>query len=298
MKKIILFAFLVLGVSLSTFAATSPHISIEQKTNLLGATLLGGGALALRRKNIDSIEQEAMAHLSNFDGEENYEGFNNEDYDGFDDDMLDFDGVGRSFANEASAGRVFTFTVTNTLTTAAYFYLVGGYKNKIADTDSIVNTGTMTDGSFKGVDGAGALLATAALTGTSTSVASLNQFRRFYEANPIHVTAFKLDVTDAAIIAGMTIDIEELSPFQGSQYRAPLRPTLFINENTFRNTTVTVPMDIDLNDQVVIRVLFPATAVLGQTVTFSLVCGGILNSATALKTKRTKAARTIGKNRR
>lgn len=301
MKKIFLLSLLLLGLTTFTFAASnSPSISIEQKASLLGgATLLGGALMSRRNMEMSNIEREALSHLSNFDGDENsYEGYSNDDnYDGFDDDMLDFDGVGRSFSNEASAGRIFTFTVTNTTTALAYFYLCGGYKNKAADTDSIANTGTLTDGAFKGVDSAGALLGTAGLSGSSGSQATLNQFRRFYEANPVHVTAFKIDASEVGLISGMTIDIEELSPFQGSLYRAPIRPSVFVNENTFRDKVATVPMDFDLNDQVVVRVLLPAGAA-NNTVTFTIVCGGILNSATALKTKRQKAARNLGRGRR
>lgn len=275
MKKFLsILAMLIFSATIGVQAA--PKISVQAKSNLLGGGIASTMLIAGRRNNLATIEEEALSHLSNFDGD-GYDGDGYDGYDGFGDPFLDFNGQGNSFSNEAQAGRVFTFTITNTSDTEQSFYICGGYKYK--NQDDTVATGVMKQGAFRAIGQTSGNQFTA-----SSSPTTVDEFRRFVELNPTRVLAFKLGVSDEAQIESMVIDVEQLSPFRklGSDQ---IRPSVWKNENVFQNKIITVPAGFDLNNQIAI-----STNILpGKSVTFTIVCGAILNTAHALHQKRTAA---------
>ncbi|HMT36097.1 MAG TPA: hypothetical protein PKC41_09570, partial [Chitinophagaceae bacterium] len=87
MKKF-LFLSLFLIFAGSTLCQASSKISGEHKATMTAATttLMAGGAVATMRQ----LEAEANDHLSNYSGDDDYEGYSG--YTGANDDFLDFGG--------------------------------------------------------------------------------------------------------------------------------------------------------------------------------------------------------------
>lgn len=275
MKKIFLTLAIIAISTVATFAS-SKSAAVAGKGAAATTVAMAGAFGLARRNNMEALEQEAMSNLSNFNGYES-------DYDGYDDDMLDFNGE-NSFQNEAASGRVFTFTITNTGDAEERFYISGGYKYK--NQDDTIATGVMKDGAFKAIG-----RSTNTLTAASSPV-SVDEFRRFIELNPTRVLAFKLGVSDESQIESMVLEVEKLSPFR-KMGTDQIRPSVYRTEGVFQNKIITVPVGFDLNNQIAIS----ANILPGKSVTFTVVCGAILNTAQALENKRNRATKSLRSKR-
>lgn len=240
----------------------------------------------MQNRSIANLENEALNTLSNYEGYgDEYEGFDgNDGYDGYGDDFMDFDGLQNTFRNEIAANRVFTFTVEQNPTeghvaTTADLLLIGGFKNVDYSKPGGVSNGVLREGNFLALDGV------TQLKGTGVQC-TLDQFNEFVKRNPLRVLGLKISVTDTTQIDNMILNVEELSPFRSLGTRQII-PSLYVNEQTYRDKIVTVTEGFDYNDQIAIKTTLMATSKL----TIQYICGGILNPAAALKNKAARAGR-------
>jgi hypothetical protein len=283
MKKF-LFLSLFLIFAGSTLCQASSKISGEQKATMTAATttLMAGGAVATMRQ----LEAEANDHLSNYSGDDDYEGYSG--YTGANDDFLDFGGEpGNLMA--AVEGHNYTVTIVNAKNAARTIYFMPSCKYRTKD--NALTVGTLTDGTFAAIDD----VAETNITATSDTYGSVDFLRRFIENNPTNVKAFQIQSSTAAGIQQCRFSIEEVSPFRQLPARI-LKPTMYQDQNMFNDKVINIPAGFDLNDQCVVKLTIAAST----TLTITVVCGAILNGAGALQNKRAKAHRSAGsfKNRR
>lgn len=226
----------------------------------------------------EQIEREALGRLSNYDGDsyegDNYEG---ESYDGFDDSFVDFDGDGfnglaRSFANEIKASRAYIFTITNALATSEEYLINSGYQGILG-----AGTGQVYEGTFPAVSG------NALSCQGKPSI--YNDFWAFSLFNPTRVIGFKLSSNNTDNHE-MVLEVQPLSPYKKLGARL-IYVSAHRNEHTFKDNVTTVKEAFDMNNQIQIKGSIAANS----SITFTFVMGATLNTAAALKRKRTKAKR-------
>lgn len=245
------------------------------------------------RKQMQRIEDIAHDDLSNYDGYENdYESDYEDDYDGSGDDFLDFDGGTSdiaSFRKEASNGRTFQMTFSNTTPKEGQplkktsFYVVPGFKN--FDASGHRPNGVAREGTFVSIEGENVI--------GKGAQDSIDNFQRFVYANPCRITGFRLSATGANNVGPqqleeMRINIEQQSIFRplGSK---EIIPAMYLNENTFRNNLVTVPEQMQLDNQTAVLVTLEP----GATLTLTFIIGGTINTAIALDRKAKRAKKNL-----
>lgn len=222
------------------------------------------------------LEAEAMRGLSNFDGSDSdYDG-----YDGFDDDFVDFNGIATHFGSEKEAHKIFVFSISNKGVGHAdcSFKWMQGYRRRI----SSFAVGQMTEGQFNAIGGV------VPLTGAGKQ-ATIDEFIEYCMYNPLRVLAFKISTDTATNIDNMVLQYYHLSPFQKTQKTEEIIPANYVDENTYRDKVVTVTKGFDLNNQIYMEGNIDDNS----KVTFTLFCGGSLNTAKALSKKRNTALRNI-----
>lgn len=271
MKKFVFLFIAMLTFSIASQA--SSKISGETKMNITGyTTAIAGGAVAAMRK----IEQEAVGNFSNMDGDDDYDDYT--EYNGdASDDFLDFGGE-HSNLMAAVEGHNFTFTIANAKNAPRTIYFMPSTKNKTAAGDNAV--GTLTEGVFAAIDD----VAETNITASGDSYGTIDFIRRFVENNPTYVKAFQLASNTSAGISQCRISVEQVSPFRQLQARI-LKPTMYQDQNMFNDKVINIPAGFDLNDQCCVKLTIAAAT----TLTVTVVCGAVLNSASALQTKRKKA---------
>jgi hypothetical protein len=240
------------------------------------------------------IESEALRALSSFDGE-NYEG-ENDNYDGMGDEMVSFDeyedsfnGLAQSFALELKSSKAFIMTIDNTqglpapagspVGTApsqqpATFYLNRGYK-AILEVQTNQGKGILFEGSCTSIEGI-----PLRVTGRPSSFSELLVWSTL---NPTRILGFKVASADSNNLESV-LEVEPLSPFKKLGSR-----NIYIgahrDEHTFKDNVVTVKEGFDFNNQVSIK----GGITPNSTLTFTFVFGAVLNTAVALKKKRSRA---------
>lgn len=245
------------------------------------------------RKQMQRIEEIAHDDLSNYDGYENdYENDYEDDYDGSGDDFVDFDGTASdvaSFRQEAKNGRMYQMTVTNNTPKEgqplkkASFYLVPGFKN--FDASGHRPNGVAREGTFVSIEGEN-------ITGKGAQD-TIDNFQRFVYSNPSRITGFRLSATGPNNIGpqqleDMRINIEEQSIFRPLGSREII-PAMYLNENTFRNNLVTVPEEMQLDNQTGVLVTLEP----GASLTITFLFGATVNTAVALNRKAKRAKKNL-----
>lgn len=246
------------------------------------------------------LEQIADEGLSNFEGQpvflENYEGGNTSEvyYDGpGDEDFVDFDGNSTSstipasdiqmrFAQEIAQGRNYQFVIKNNSTVDEKFILLPSYKHfKFLGSNSMfMNQGVIQQGGFTGMNG-NPLEA-------QGFPKPIDEFLGFVMHVPTRCLGIKLVSSDARQIETSML-IKHNSPFRELESRNIL-PSLYQDENTFRDKVVTIGETFQLDNQTEIEM----TIVAGSTLTVTLMCGAMLNNAKALHNKAKKVATKQG----
>ncbi len=218
----------------------------------------------------EQLALEAMQNLSNYEGSDI-------GYDGTQDDLLDFEGL-HSFASEIEQSRVYQFSVRNNGPSPAKVYINKGYTMW----GSGGLAGQIIDGSFGSANEPP--YATMSCFGTGIT-STLGDFRAFFFFNPVRVVGMKISAPQAQI-ENMALKFKIASPFKDLGEKV-IYPSTFVNEQTWKDNIVTVPIQFDLNNQMVIH----TTINPNTTVTFTMVIGGILNTSAALERKASKAQR-------
>lgn len=222
----------------------------------------------MTRADMEALGMEAVQTLSNYEGEEMI------GYDGSQDDFLEFEGL-NSFATEVDQGRVFQFVVSNTSATPGTVFLNKGFKQWGQNGMK----GLLTEGAFQSDDSVPANMIGAGMT------SPIDEFRAFAYFNPVRVVGMKLTTTEQQVNS-MVLYFGELSPFKDLGEK-PIYPSVYVNEQTWKDNMVTLPVQFDYNNQNLIR-----TRILGNTsVTFTMVIGGIMNTSAALSKKAARAVR-------
>jgi hypothetical protein len=239
------------------------------------------------------IENEALRALSSYEGE-NYEG-ENDNYDGFGDEFISFDeyedsfnGLAQSFALELKSSKAFIMTIDNTqglvppnsppatapVQQAVTFYLNRGYK-AILEAQTNQGKGILFEGVCLSIEGV-----PLKVTGRPSSYSELLVWSTF---NPTRILGFKVASADANNLETV-LEVEPLSPFKKLGSR-----NIYIgahrDEHTFKDNVVTVKEGFDFNNQVSIK----GGMTPNSTVTLTFVFGAVLNTAVALKKKRSRA---------
>ncbi len=221
-----------------------------------------------------SPEQE----LEMFEGDE-YAGFDDDgsgfegnEYTGLDDDHVDFGGKNTSFATELAANRNFTVVVENT-TDAPIRVSFGANMYP----DAVPNSVQLKEGDVKGDK---SLLC-------QGQPFSYDFFRKFIERHPTRLIAIKMDSTKEGQL-GQSIMTTHVSPFENLGSK-PLNPALYTKETSYNPRMLTLKnLNLQLDDQTDISVAIPAKC---QTI-FTLVVGGIYNTAKTLNDKANRAKKS------
>lgn len=226
---------------------------------------------------MDLIRRQAQSELSNYGGPTLEYGGPSDDqednYTGYDDDMLDFEGE-TSFINEENSNRNFTFTIDNTANNTDQTVLLNpsfqpSSPNKVAD------------GNFLSVAGA-------TLVGTGAP-GLINSLLAFVKENPSKVVMFKIESTHAEQI-GKTMKLIGRSPFRTLETE-DIPFSFYRNENTQQDKIVTVRRPFFWDNQTEIQMVIAASA----RTTISFIFGAIANTAKSLRVK--SDAGTRSKNR-
>ena len=206
----------------------------------------------------EELRALAAEALNGFDG-----------YDGYGDDMVDFDGNNKSFAAKVGAGRIFTITIASAADATKTVILNQGYSNSENPAGSIV----LAEGTVTGIT-------------TTGSPKSFNNLRDFTLYNPTLVNGFKIRARNSATQLENQVTIQELTPFKTPSSRV-ISLSAYQDENTYQDKVVTVPEQFILSNQTLVYTQVLA----GETITVTLFCSAILNTALSLQKKSEKAAR-------
>lgn len=232
--------------------------------------------LPARGLSFEQIEKSAQAHLSSFDGFDNYEsgphqGFTHE-YDGFGDDFVDFGGnLAASFMNEAKSGRVFTIVITNANVTDEKVILFPSYAPSSAN--------KMKEGAFLSVGGNA--------MNAAGNPQSVDNLLAFHFNHPGRILGLKISSTDPTQLE-RNIKVIARSPYRDLESR-----TIFIAnyvdpmQNRDKMAIVTEPLPLDDQSEVQIDV------VKSSTLTLTLYVGAISNESKALEKKAGRAYQNI-----
>lgn len=222
------------------------------------------------------IESDAK-YLSNFNGSmesmiNNPDGYDDEEYDGFDDDDLSFDGRSRSFHDQHTGQRLLALTINNSAN--ATDVTVGLFK------------------SFKGgfnvaAEGATTSIEATAITVTSNGFTKLVDLQEFAKLNPLKIVGLRINFTLAAQ-AGKIISFAYQSPFE-SVKETILQPESYRSERNNQDKIITIPVGFTLGNQTDLKVQVAANEKLSLFIMF----GGIYNTAKSLSKKHDRAASTM-----
>lgn len=211
----------------------------------------------------EEIEALARNKFSNMNGGED------ENYDGYGDDSVDFDGPKKSFGSVIGASRIFTITIVSGAVGTKTVILNAAYSNSENPAGAIVLA--------QGV---------VSLITTTGNPKSFDNFAAFVNRNPTLVKGFKIRAKNSATQLEQSISVQEVTPFKTPASRV-ISLAAYQDENTFQDKVVTVPEEVIWSHQTLIY-----TDILeSETMTITLFCSAILNTALMLQKKNDKAKR-------
>lgn len=206
--------------------------------------------------NAKQLEDLARNNFSSYEG-----------YNGYGDDAVDFDGKEKSFATKIGAGRIFTITIVSGATGTKTIILNKAYVN----TDNPASSIVLAEGAVS-------------LITTTGSPKSFDNFAAFVALNPVLVNGFKVRAKVSATQLENQVTIRHITPFKDAESRI-ISLSAYQDENTFQDKVVTVPEEFVLSHQTLVY-----TQILeAETMTITLFCSAILNTALMLQKKRDKA---------
>jgi hypothetical protein len=269
-------AFLLLGM-VAIFLTTQSHaieIPALGGDELLDFDGLGGATLAtlgagLPVRSMRSIESEADAYLSSYEGMGGQEDLSLIGYDGFGDDLLDFDGIGTTFKNEIETNRRFTITIDNSANAVdRTVILFESYDPSSAN--------VITDGAFNSVEGTA--------MSASTPFGKIKALRAFVFNNPTRCLGFKVESDQISQIS-KSLTITPKIPFQNLTDKTVFFSD-YTNEHVYQDKKVSIPYKFQVDNQHEVKIVIAASA--KTTLTFFF--GAVLNTGKALKVKADAAA--------
>jgi hypothetical protein len=206
--------------------------------------------------NAEELENLAKANFSN--------------YDGYGDDAVDFDGQKKSFASKVGAGRIYTIRIVSAATGTKNVVINNPYHSSETPSGAIV----LAEGAVS-------------LVTTTGSPKSFDNFAAFVNRNPTLVKGFKFKAKNSDTQLEAQMIVQEVSPFKTLQNRV-ITIGAFQDENTYQTKTVTVPEEIIFSHQTLVYFGLEES----ETVTLTLFCSAILNTAIMLQKKSERAKRT------
>lgn len=217
--------------------------------------------------NAAELERLARNKYSNFDG------MDGENYDGYGDDTVDFDGVKKSFATKIGAARIFTMTIVSAATGDKNVIVNNPYSSTETPAGAIV----LAEGAVSSIT-------------TTGSPKSFDNFAAFVNRNPTLVKGFKFKAKNSDTQLDAQVICQDVSPFRTLQNRV-ISIGAYQNEDTYQTKTVTVPEEIILSHQTLVYFKLNES----ETVTLTLFCSAILNTAIMLQKKNERAKRNAEK---
>lgn len=240
---------------------------------------------------IKRLEHVAHKNLSNYEGDEmlSYGGDSSSEfnaYTGANDMFVDFDG-NNSFIDEQARKheRIISITIENTNATDETIRILGGLLS--SERSASLFGFPLVSGQLL-LDGANTSVAGNPVTLTTKPVA-WQYFRAFIKNNPTRCLGFKVTSTDASQIE-QSVLIKRESPFKNLQDRT-IYLANYQNEHTFRDKQVTVPEQIQFDDQQFIEM----NVVANSTMTITFYFGAVLNLGKALYKKAAVAGANMDK---
>lgn len=232
-----------------------------------------------RAMSVAAIERSAKQYLSSFNGGNNFNGDEEERYEGDEDryegdedryegDENSFSGLSKLLQKDGGLDKVFSVTITNTNPSTRTALITPGYTYVPFGTNV---PGTIQTGAFNDTAGL------AGLTGSSTTNHSIEEFLSFINHNPTKLVVMKISSTLAQGIE-QNIIIRKLSPFKDLESKN-LPMSSYTDENTFRDKVVTIPMQgSQLDNQTQIQIPIVGSS----SMSIAIFCGHTLNTAGAL----------------
>lgn len=208
----------------------------------------------------EELEMLARQKYSNYDGD---------NYDGFEDDTVDFDGAKKSFASKIGSSRIFTVQIVSAAV---------GTKNVIVNNP--YHSSETPAGAIVLAEGAVSLIT------TTGSPKSFDNFAAFVNRNPTLVKGFKFKAKVSDTQLDAQIIVKEVSPFRTLADRI-ITIGAYQDENTYQTKTVTVPEEIIFSHQTLVYFGLQEA----ETVVMTLFCSAILNTAIMLQKKNDRAKR-------
>lgn len=217
------------------------------------------------------IERKAQ-QLSNYSGGVNY-------YTGADDDLVNFEGDIRSFAQELDKNleKQFTVSVVNANAAARSAAMQSGYYKG----NATLQAGQLVEGAFNDTSGA------AGLTGATQEQKSIEELFLFLNECPTRLLAMKMQSTVAGQLNN-NLTYQRLNPFKVEETKI-IRPKNYINQDTYQNDQVTFPVDVQLDSLSKLLLTFTGTSTTYVTYYF----GASINLQYALEKKFQRAKETI-----
>ncbi len=227
---------------------------------------------------IPSMEQIASdaRNLSNFRGNPNLfaamvedEGFDEDEYDGFDDDDVSFDGKKKSFEDQHTGQRLLALTIDNSANaTDVNVGIFGSQQAAFA----LAGEGVTT--SIEGT----------AIRVTSNGITKLVVLQKYFHLNPTKVVGMR-ESFGKSDQAGKTITQTYNDPFK-SKKETVYQPETFRSERNPLDKIITIPCDFTIGNQTDLIVQVAA----GERLNFFIMFGGVYNTSKSLSRKYDRAA--------
>lgn len=224
--------------------------------------------------SMKEIEADAK-HLSSFDGggvmrQMANDGFDDEDnYDGFDDDDLSFDGQSRSFNSQHTGNRLLSLTINNAANlTDVTVGLFSSFKALFA---------TAAEGATASIEGT-------AIQVTSNGLTKLQDIQKYSQLNPMKVVGMRVVFTQAPQ-SGKTIAFTYQDPFESAK-ETVLQPESYRSERNNQDKIITIPVGFTLGNQTDVKVQVLA----GEKLNLYIMFGGVYNTSKSLSKKHERAA--------
>lgn len=231
------------------------------------------------------IEAAAENYLNSFSGGSNLE-FTGDDYLGYNDDLLEFDGEANSFANEVRTGRRFTIQIDNMQAGDAAAIAASTDKNVILVPSFNPSGGfVLADGNNNVPGSMGEASQTVVVRGIPETLVSL---QKWIDKNPIRCLGLKIETTNI-LQMGKFLTIAPKSPFRKLESE-----NIYImdykDERQYNDKVATIMRPFFMDNQTDIILQIAKASV--TTVTFYF--GAALNTAKALRKKSASANLSLG----
>ena len=241
---------------------------------------------------LQELENAANNELTHYEGDQqNFEGFDSfddgdgfegEEYTGFNDDMVDFsgkDGCNTSFGTEIAKARRFGITLTNRSPNAREFIIC---PSMFPDNPNRVIKEGVID-----YTGLGDVLSSA-----NGSPMSLDFFLEWIKVNPTSIPRIRLQTTDTSFF-GSVIKIERISPY-GKLGDDQIDLASLVNPKNFNDKIMDVATPtLQFDNQTIVKVTVPAgTEQVPTKVVMTLYTTANVNLPKTLANKRRKASKS------